>query len=720
MIDPPLRSRTFRLWLFTIHLLAVLVHVQPAMAASADYALLTRLVPSTGTLSPAFSSHNFQYGMALPAGASAISLTATTADKNDTITVNGTPVDAGTPSGAIPVQAGVNTIQINTRHGSTTRSYRITALVPPAQPASLEALTDPSVFPGVGSDPANFTLVGNQLFFTATSATHGTELWKCDGTTAGTVRVRDINPGTASSNPAYLRAMGGRLYFSADDGTGGIELWKSDGTTEGTVRVRDINPGAGSSEPSDLVVMGDNLFFQASDTPYRGELWKSDGTEAGTVLLMNLNSGPVWNDPNDFTAVGDTLYFRASTHMSGTELWKSDGTTESTVQVREINPENNPSDPAHLTDVRGTLYFTASDGTHGHELWKSDGTEAGTMMVSDIFPGPGSSAPTALTEAGGILYFTASDGMHGHELWKSDGTAGGTVMVSDLAEGTGGSTPANLKWVGTRLYFVATTEDTGAQLFVYDTAGLPTVRGQQVLSITSTSGIFGGEVTSIGNSEITARGIVFSPADINADPRLGGNEVALGTSAGSLGTFELQNGNLTAGTVYAYRAYATNVNGTAYSALGAFATLSGLTPTEYWRDTYFGNLKNTGTAADLADPDHDGVVNLLERAFRLHPLIPGSSALVPGNGTTGLPSITLAEGPQGHVLTIEYVRLKASGSSGPTYTPQFCTDLNGPWQNHSGDEIVQSIDADWERVTVRAPATEDTPRFARVRVVAVP
>ena len=51
-----------------------------------------------------------------------------------------------------------------------------------------------------------------------------------------TVRVKDIQPGSSGSNPRYLTDVGGTLFFSADDGISGVELWKSDGTEAGTVR----------------------------------------------------------------------------------------------------------------------------------------------------------------------------------------------------------------------------------------------------------------------------------------------------------------------------------------------------------------------------------------------------------------------------------------------------------------------------------------------------
>ena len=50
----------------------------------------------------------------------------------------------------------------------------------------------------------------------------------------------------ASSSPADLTDVNGTLFFRADDGTNGSELWKSDGTLAGTVLVKDIDPGGGN------------------------------------------------------------------------------------------------------------------------------------------------------------------------------------------------------------------------------------------------------------------------------------------------------------------------------------------------------------------------------------------------------------------------------------------------------------------------------------------
>lgn len=47
--------------------------------------------------------------------------------------------------------------------------------------------------------------------------------------------VEDTRPGAGSSSPFYLTTVNGTMFFQATDGASGAELWKSDGTAAGTV-----------------------------------------------------------------------------------------------------------------------------------------------------------------------------------------------------------------------------------------------------------------------------------------------------------------------------------------------------------------------------------------------------------------------------------------------------------------------------------------------------
>ena len=62
--------------------------------------------------------------------------------------------------------------------------------------------------------------------------------------------VADINAlqsDDASSSPEYFVQLGDVAYFTAETPAAGRELWRSDGTAAGTFMVKDINAGAGDA-----------------------------------------------------------------------------------------------------------------------------------------------------------------------------------------------------------------------------------------------------------------------------------------------------------------------------------------------------------------------------------------------------------------------------------------------------------------------------------------
>lgn len=320
--------------------------------------------------------------------------------------------------------------------------------------------------------PSQITAVGSSVLFSCTDSPSpssvGGELCLDDGTSTGTVLVKDIRPGSGDSFPNQLTASGSTLFFKADDGTTGNELWKSDGTEAGTMLVRDVWV-SGDSYPDRLTDVDGTLFFSAF-TPGTGqELWKSDGTEAGTVLVKDIRPGadssiqvaPYWGG---FTAVvGETLFFVANDGVSGAELWKSDGTAAGTALVKDVAPGSLGSGPFWLTRVGHQVYFSADDGVHGRELWVSDGTEAGTRMVANLRLGEGSSLPASLTAVGHTVVFSATNGVHGVEMWRSNGTAAGTRMLQDIAPGALSANPVYFTSAGNHVFFAANDNATGIE-----------------------------------------------------------------------------------------------------------------------------------------------------------------------------------------------------------------------------------------------------------------
>ena len=326
--------------------------------------------------------------------------------------------------------------------------------------------------PGVsGSRPTEFTELAGKLVFVANDGVHGSEIWISDGTEAGTVMVKDIHP-SGSADPSQLTRSGNAVFFVANDGVHAYELWKTDGIAAGTVLVKDITPGGTVAWPYTyqlgLTDVNGTLFFaQYAGSTYDWDLWKSDGSEGGTVMVKDFYgvSGGDWSLCN----VNGVLFFAAAALSgdAGMELWKSNGSEAGTMQVKDINPTyNTGSNPTWLTALNGRLFFVADDGTNGKELWRSDGAESGTGMVKDIRPGGSSfdylcENPPCMAAVADKLYFTANDGVHGAELWTSDGTGTGTLLTRDINPG-GNTIAGRITATGELAFFASGTTSSGA------------------------------------------------------------------------------------------------------------------------------------------------------------------------------------------------------------------------------------------------------------------
>jgi ELWxxDGT repeat protein len=117
------------------------------------------------------------------------------------------------------------------------------------------------------------------LFFIV--SINGYELWKSDGSEAGTVRVKPL---AVDPYRSYLTNVLGAHFFSAGDGISGQELWKTDGTEVGTNLVQDLWPGAPGSGPSEFTLVHDKVFFAANDYRMSRELWAAPLSALGLEL----------------------------------------------------------------------------------------------------------------------------------------------------------------------------------------------------------------------------------------------------------------------------------------------------------------------------------------------------------------------------------------------------------------------------------------------------
>lgn len=375
------------------------------------------------------------------------------------------------------------------------------------------------------ANPSRFTRIGSLFYFAATDGTTGRELWKSDGTAAGTARVSDLRPGGQGSDPRALTVFQGNLYFVADDGVSGPELHFLDVVTQAIRIVKDIRAGNLGSAIDELFWLGAAFYFAANDGSTGRELWRSDGTATGTALVRDLAPGAASSDPQQFFAFLGALGFGADDGLNGHELWQSDGTAAGTtlqqdfspsaprtagsnpygfhdagwdtifgatdtgtgtelyrmtfngdldiaVRIKDINPGGRNADPRDFVTLPdGRVLFTANHISSGREIWVTDGTDAGTVLVKDIRPGNVGSEPMGLLWVQGLraVLFSADDGGTGREPWVSDGTAAGTVRLADINPGSAPSEAAHfsLRRDGT-VFFGADNGQLGYEPWVLD------------------------------------------------------------------------------------------------------------------------------------------------------------------------------------------------------------------------------------------------------------
>src|SRR5262249_9169853 len=128
--------------------------------------------------------------------------------------------------------------------------------------AGTSHVADVNPGPGYAVTP-EMVNIGTTLYFTAPSSS-GINLYKT-AVGGGVTLVKSVDYGGKYASSTGLTELNGALYFSANDGTNGQELWRSDGTTAGTVLLKDINPGSGSSGDGWITNVNGTLFFTAND-----------------------------------------------------------------------------------------------------------------------------------------------------------------------------------------------------------------------------------------------------------------------------------------------------------------------------------------------------------------------------------------------------------------------------------------------------------------------
>lgn len=320
------------------------------------------------------------------------------------------------------------------------------------------------IFPGTASsNPTNFADVGGTCYFSAIGETTGAELWKSNNTGPGTVLVKDIQTGSFGSSPRNLTAVRGLvngvtttiLYFTAFRADIGEELFKSNGTDAGTVLVKDINPtsGANAAKISGLTAVRvkpdkDGLFFAAYDNDQNigTELWYAKPCPTANLTYNTLsickNAG----------CVLPSLTGEDGENVSGGTYTISPTGLPIDASTGEICPNSGVASGAYtitykvtkgICDIEAKYTITVVDGGSSSSLQVSSfasgfNFDAGSGNTGNETTSDG---PTGLVKSADGLYVFVSD--ERNHVIKKIAVADSSVSVVAGSSGASGFTDAS-------------------------------------------------------------------------------------------------------------------------------------------------------------------------------------------------------------------------------------------------------------------------------------
>lgn len=407
--------------------------------------------------------------------------------------------------GQLLLYAGVNGSASNRELFRSNGALAGTALVAEIVPGS-DGVSLPN---GIGH-PVALSADGQSLYFVP----RANELWRSDGTTAGTRRVAVST--FASGIRALLPTSGAALFVGAGAAD---EPHFASGELNELRRLAELKPDIGHSFATPLATVADRVLLNANrggtssqtlSVPRGGGaviepapaqtfqffvthlgsravlrssqvgLLVTDGSVAGSTVVPNLpGASPRYAALGpDCAPVRDGRFSGAMFTSGSDQLFESDGSVAGTRALTafedffmDICSPREISDRRSLIALGDELLVAAQIGDvapgSGLELFAIHANGA-VRLVRDLLPGSGSSAPNHFERLGDRVLFSADDGLHGRELWITDGTAQGTRLLADLVPGSQASDPIGLRRIGARVVFAARTPQLGLEPWVTD------------------------------------------------------------------------------------------------------------------------------------------------------------------------------------------------------------------------------------------------------------
>ena len=278
------------------------------------------------------------------------------------------------------------------------------------------------------------------------------------------------------------------------------------------------------------------------------------------------------------------------------------------------------------------------------------------------------------------------------------GTFGGAVIVSSGTLAPGGSSTGGVIVDTVGDLTMASLSLSGSSQTLMQING--TTRGTDYdgLDISDGGGLINGGVLSLsfGNSSAFANNTTFDLFNFSGSQS--GNFSDVTSTGYYAGTWALANGKWTLesrGQILSFT-----------PSTGDLVAEPAYTNQQQWRFTNFGSYDSLGSAADSADPDGDGLSNLMEYALGTGP-----------NSSGVMPAVLALNGAN---LEYTFTRSTAAKDNGVTYQIEWSDTLAaGSWSTETVNQEITSTQGAVETVKASIPKGTTGNRFLRLKVQAV-
>ena len=295
-----------------------------------------------------------------------------------------------------------------------------------------------------------------------------------------------------------------------------------------------------------------------------------------TFTITVNETTPIISSFNDVTyAYGsDNITLNATSNSGGTITYSIEGSNTTGTTLSGTNNATVTLGNVGTVTIRATVAANGSytSGTKDITLTIEKATQTVTFVDGASVEKPLGTAPytlTATATSGGAVTFSSSEP-------NVATISGNTITLVAI-----GTTTITATQAGNANYGTAS----GTQVLQI-VAGLPTVSTAAAGTVTQTSAILNGEVTSGNGASIIERGFVYN---ISGDA-----EVFTVNLSGATGVFNTELNGLSPNTNYSYKAYAKNATGISYGDVKTFTTLS--LPTIAFSQTISSGLESVSSA----------------------------------------------------------------------------------------------------------------------------